>query len=66
MRGHTKLHSLNIGGDDDDDDNDDFIYSTRKQFLPICGLELEKDGESSHVLGEGKVCLYYHGFSWSD
>jgi hypothetical protein len=62
MRGHTNRQSLNIGGDDDDD-NDDFIYGTRKQYLPICDLELKKERESGHVLGERKVCLYYYTFS---
>jgi hypothetical protein len=45
MRGHIKLQRLNIGGvvdDDDDDDNDDFISSTVKEYLPICGLEIER------------------------
>ena len=43
------LQSCNIGGDhdhdhdDDDDDKDDFISSTVKQYLPICGLERERD-----------------------
>ena len=37
-----KLQSLNIGGVDDDGD---FISSTVKQYLPICGLERDRERE---------------------
>jgi hypothetical protein len=63
MRGHINLRSLNIVGADDED-NDDFISSTVKQYLLICGLERErerereKEGErEGHVLGERKVLM---------
>jgi hypothetical protein len=42
MGGHINLQSLNIGGVDDED-NDDFISSSVKQYLPICGRERERE-----------------------